>query len=350
MIQRQLKLRLTKKQERICEDWLWQLTGVFNFAIRKIEQDSKGGIYYSKFDFANLLADHSRKIGMPSHTMQAMMVQAYSSWERCFKKISKKPRLKGNGNKLASIPFPDAIKPPKGNKVRIPCLGLVRHHKQSLPDGKIKNGRIIKRASGWYLALAIDAQPNISNNFKPTDNGQIGIDPGFRDLLALSDGTKIKSPLELNNSANRLAQAQRGNDKKLVARLHERISNQKKDRNHKLSRQLVETYQLIVFSKDNISAIKKRFGKSVANANHYQLRQMLASKSNSCGRTYIEVGSKNSTKTCSTCGALSGPTGLAGLSVREWVCTDCGSSHDRDINSAIVTLNSGVGTTLERRA
>jgi putative transposase len=71
----------------------------------------------------------------------------------------------------------------------------------------------------------------------------------------LSTGEKIEHPRELEASARRLAQAQRGKKKKLVARLHEKIANQRKDRNHKLSKRLVEENVFIAFSKDNHKAI-----------------------------------------------------------------------------------------------
>jgi len=349
MIQRQIKLRLKPKQEALLNDWLWQCTGLFNWAIRKIELDAQGGVYYTKQGFQNILAGHSRKMGMPSHTMQAMLTQAYIGWQRCFKKLAKKPRLKGMRNKLNSIPFPDPLKQPVQNKIKVPGLGQVRFHKQSLPDGKIKCGRIIKRASGWYLALTIDAEPNIKHTFKAKNNRVVGIDPGFKDVIALSDGEKKKATLEYNQGLQRLAQAQRGHDKKLVARLHERIANRKKDRNHKLSRHLVETCELIAFSKDNIKGIQRKFGKSVANANIYQLRQMIDYKSSSCDRRYVEVDGKYSTMTCSACGSRTGPTGIAGLRVRYWTC-GCGTKHDRDINAAINTLNTAVGSTVELAA
>jgi len=348
MIQRQLKLRLTKVQEARLNDWLWQCTGLFNWAVRKIELDAKDGVYYTKQGFQNLLAGHSRKMGMPSHTMQAMLTQAYIGWQRCFKKIAKKPRLKGVRNKLNSIPFPDPIKKPVQNRIRLPGIGQVRFHKQSIPEGKIKCGRIIKRPSGWYLALTIDAEPNMVRGFKPEDDRVVGIDPGFRNVITLSDGSKEPAGLEYNEGLKRLAQAQRGHDKKLTARLHERIANRKKDRNHKLSRHLVETCEFVAFSKDNLKGIQRKFGKSVANANIYQLRQMLAYKSSSCGRRYVEVDGKYSTMTCSACGAQSGPTGVAGLRVRHWMC-GCGAEHDRDINAAINTLNAAVGSTVELR-
>jgi transposase len=104
-----------------------------------------------------------------------------------------------------------------------------------------------------------------------------------------------------------------------------------------------------VWSKDAHRGIAKSFGKSVASAAHAQLREMLSYKCTASGRRFLEVPSKNSTKTCSACGSLSGPTGYTGLSVRQWQCADCGSAHDRDVNAAMNTLIAGVGITLERR-
>lgn len=51
MIQRQLKLKLNTRQEQTLCQWLWHLTGVWNWAIRKIELDAHDGIYYTRFDF-----------------------------------------------------------------------------------------------------------------------------------------------------------------------------------------------------------------------------------------------------------------------------------------------------------
>ena len=121
----------------------------------------------------------------------------------------------------------------------------------------------------------------------------------------------------------------------------------RKDRNHKLSRRLVSENALICFSADNHRGISRKFGKSVTSSGHGQLRQMLAYKCRAGGRKYIEVPSKNSTRTCSACGCLSGPTGWTGLQVRTRMCGDCGTSHDRDINAAVNTLMAGVGLTHE---
>ena len=346
MIQRQLKLRLNRTQEHTMQDWPWHLTGVWNWAVRKMEADAKGGIYYSQKAFHNLLADHGKKLGIPSHTLQGLLDTAYTAWERCYKKLAKKPKLKGRRNKLTSIPFPDPFKDPEGTRLHIPGVGHVRFHAQHLPAGRLKSGRLVKRASGWYLCLFIDAPPQ---DIPHVADGQIGIDPGFLHLLTLSTGEKIPHPHELRQTEHRLAQAQRGTRKRLTARLHERLANQRKDRNHKLSRRLVADHQTIVWSKDNDKGLARSFGKSVASAAHAQLRGMLAYKCPASGRQYLEVPSRFSTKTCSACGSLSGLTGYAGLQVRQWVCAACGSAHDRDVHAAINTLHAGVGMPLERR-
>ncbi len=345
MIQRQLKLRLTKRQEATLQEWLPMLTSIWNWGIRKIELDAKGGIYYTPKGFQNLLPGTSKTLGIPSHTIQGMLSLAYQSWQRCFKDVARKPRLKGNRNRLNSIPFPDPIGRPEGNRIRVPGMGMVRFHKQDIPEGKIKNGRIVRRASGWHLCLFIDAVPN---TVPITGNGVIGIDPGYKHLLTLSTGEKIDHPRELQRNLKRLGQAQRGRAKKLAARLQERIANQRKDRNHKLSRRLVSENAVICFSKDNLRGLSRAgFGKSVASAGHGQLRGMLAYKSRAGGRLYLEVPSKGSTRICSHCGAGTGPQGRAGLSVRQWECPACGTFHDRDQNSAINALIAGVGTTHE---
>lgn len=343
MIQHQVKLKLTKHQERDLDRYLYHLTSVWNWAIKKIEHDARDHVYHSPKGFQNLLTGHSVKLEIPSHVLQGVLVTAHESWRRCFKGISRRPRLRGRRKKLTSILFPDPIKTCNG-RVALLGVGRVRYHKQELPEGKIKRGRVVKRASGWYLCLFIDAEPNAISRVA---DGRIGIDPGFKDLLTLSTGEKIVHPQEFRVAESRLAQAQRGGNKQLTARIQERTANRRKDRNHKLSRRLVSENVTICFLKDNHRAIAKRFGKSVADSGHGQLRDMLSYKCRTGDAELIFPENRNSTRTCSTCGALTGPTGLAGLKVREWDCAACGSHHDRDTNSSRNALIFGVGTTHE---
>lgn len=344
MIQRQVKLKLTPRQERKLDHWLRHLGSVWNWGVRKIEQDAQGGVYYTSLGFRNLLNGHGQKIGVPQDAVCGTLWTVHTSWQRCFKKLSRKPRLKGRRNRLNSIAFAHGTKLIDG-RIAIKCLGRLRFHKQDVPAGHIGQFRLVKRASGWYACLLIQIE---SAPIPRCASGRIGIDPGFTNLLTLSTGEQVKHSRELEMSASRLAQAQRGSKKLLTSRLHERIANQRRDRNHKLSRRLVSENIFIAFSADHHSRIAKRFGKSVASSGHRQLRSMLAYKSRAGGTIYVEPESKHSTMRCSACQALTGPTGLSGLAVRHWVCP-CGTEHDRDINAAINTLIAGAGAALERK-
>ena len=346
MIVRQLKLKLNKTQENQLNQWMWNLTGVWNWACKKIENDAKGGIYYSPKSFQNLLAKHGKRLDIPSHTLQGVLLQAHTAWQRCFKKIAKKPRLKGQRNKLNSVPFIDPIKPPVDKRISIPGIGKLRFHKQDLPEGKIKCGRIVKRTSGWYLCLWIDAV----HSFKVENTDKVvGIDPGFSTLLTLSDGTKIENPRELRKGEERIAQTQRGKRFKLAARLQERQENRRKDRNHKISRKLVESYKTVIYSDDSFKGLARKHGKSVSEAGLGQLIRMITYKGRTAGRDVISVNSRFTTMTCSVCGARTGPHGWNGLAVRQWNCA-CGAHHDRDVNAAWNVLYAGAGIALKSEA
>ncbi len=345
MLTRELKLKLTRKQEVTLASWLWHLTGIYNWAKRKIELDAKDNFYYSKKDFQNLLASQGKNFGIPSHTIQGTLIQSWNAWDRCFKKLAEEPHLKSVRRKLKSIPFPDVI--PRSRltpkKIRLPNLGDVRYYKQEIPEGNIKQARIVKKASGWYVQLWIDT--NHIFRVKDTEE-KVGIDTGFKNVAVLSNGVKYENERNFIKGQKRLAQAQRGKRKQLAARLHERIKNRRKDHNHKISKEIVQNYKEIYITNDNLRGQVTIFGKSVSDAGISQLRQFISYKGDNHGRKCVLVDSPYTTKTCSSCGSRTGPTGLNGLAVRNWVCSVCGTLHDRDTNSGKVVLNFGLGYNL----
>jgi len=105
MIQVQLKLKPTARQERQLDHWLRHLAAVWNWSLRKVELDR-----CSRFDLINLLAGHGPKIGIPSHVLQATAGGACQAWDRCFRGLARKPRFKSRRNNLNNIPFPDALR------------------------------------------------------------------------------------------------------------------------------------------------------------------------------------------------------------------------------------------------
>ena len=344
MIQVQLKLRPTKAQARQLDRWLWHLTGVWNWAFRQIEHEPGLSVY----DLKRRVNGHAAKVGISNYAIGGTISTVKQAWTRARAGLAGAPRLKSRRRPLSSIVLDhwESWRLRGSRRASLPFIGMVRYHEQVIPSGHIGSARLVKRASGWYLCLFIKAEPVLIEH---VGSGEIGIDPGFSSLLTLSTGEKIQHPHEWASQETRLGQAKRGQRKLLAARLQERTANRRRNRNHHLSRRLIAENQFIAFSGDRHRAIAIRFGKSVASAGHYQLRSMLAYKSRTGGREYIEVPSRNSTRTCSACGALTGPTGLAGLKVRQWVCTACGVEHERDVNAAQNTLIAGRGLRHERR-
>ena len=88
--------------------------------------------------------------------------------------------------------------------------------------------------------------------------------------------------------------------------------------------------------------VKTRMAKSVLDAGWCMLKRMLQYKGEHAGRSVSVVNERNTTRACSVCGAFTGPTGTDKLGVRHWVCPECGTGHDRDINAARNILNAGL--------
>jgi transposase len=340
-----LKLRPTCAQEAVFRRWLWHLTGLHNWTIKSIEREAQAGRYPSASDIKRRINGHSQRMGVPVDAMHAVVDTAAESWRRCFRKLARKPQLRGARRPLNSIGFAHGIKTIKNGRVHIPNIGLVRFHRQEFQSGHCGYARIVRRASGWYLCLFLKSAPR---PIVRSGDREVGLDPGFSSLLTLSTGEVIERASEWPSGSARLAQAQRGRRKQLTARLQERIANRRKNRNHHISRQLVSENSLIAFSADNRAGMARaRFGKSVASAGHGQLLLQLRYKCLHGGSELVEVDSRNSTRTCSACGALTGPTGYAGLSIRSWECSVCGTGHDRDGNAAVNILTTGRGLRLK---
>jgi putative transposase len=139
-----------------------------------------------------------------------------------------------------------------------------------------------------------------------------------------------------------LSKAQRARKKKRIKAIHAKISNRRKDFLHKLSSRLMDECGGIFVGNVNASGLAKtRMAKSVLDAGWSALRTMLAYKA-MARRVWFEVIDEVfSTQTCSECGALGGPKGIAGLGIRDWACTEYGVHHDRDVNSAKLILALG---------
>lgn len=139
--------------------------------------------------------------------------------------------------------------------------------------------------------------------------------------------------------------AQRANNKKQVRNIHAKIKNQRKDYLHKISSKLVNESSLIVVGNVKAGLGLKSLRKAAKDASWSSLREMLRYKASRHGVKYLEVNEAFTSQTCSRCGQRpeGRPRGIAGLEIREWVCSLCGASHDRDVNAAKNILRLGRG-------
>jgi putative transposase len=109
---------------------------------------------------------------------------------------------------------------------------------------------------------------------------------------------------------HKIGQAQRRAHKRQAKRLHRKAARRRKDALHKFSRQLIDRYQLIVIGDvSSLKLVKTRMAKSVLDAGWGELKRQLQYRGQQAGRNVIIVNERNTTRACSSCGALAGPTG-----------------------------------------
>lgn len=188
----------------------------------------------------------------------------------------------------------------------------------------------------------------------PTNNFKIGFDLGLKDFLIDSDGIVINNPKYFRKSQEKLTKEQRKlskcikgsnnyNKQKLkVALVHEKIKNQRKDFQHKISHQLINENQVIISEDLKPSNMVKnhKLAKSIADASFSSFCSMIDYKAKWYGRTYIKIGSfYPSSKICHCCGYKNTTLTLAD---REWECPNCHLLLDRDKNAALNILEEGL--------
>ncbi|GAB3479130.1 RNA-guided endonuclease InsQ/TnpB family protein [Azotobacter salinestris] len=174
----------------------------------------------------------------------------------------------------------------------------------------------------------------------------VGIDLGLKDVATCSDGIRLESGRFYRDLEPKLAIAQRAGKKARTRTIHAKIANRRQDALHKFSRQLVNQYgEIHVGDVSPTKLVKTRMAKSVLDAGWGQLKTMLDYKCAHAGIVFKVVDERYTTQACSNCGALpdSRPKGITGLGMREWTCSECGGTHDRDVNAARNILAAGHG-------
>ena len=238
------------------------------------------------------------------------------------------------------------------NRIQLPKLKWVKCKLHRRFIGKILFATVSKTSSGkYYVSFNVECEHEIL----PKNNNAIGLDLGIKDLLITSDGEVINNEKLTYKYEKKLAKLQRQFAKKKkgsnnwnkqrikIARLHEKITNIRKDNLHKISHTLVKENQFI-FSEDlNIKGMVKNhnLAKSIHDCSWYELTRQLEYKSEWNERVYKKVDRYYpSSQLCSVCGYKN--TNTKNLALREWICPECGTSHDRDKNASINILKEGL--------
>ena len=216
----------------------------------------------------------------------------------------------------------------------------IRVFERELLDGaRWKCGCFAQDAVGdWWLCLPVERliAPSVAKN------DEVGLDLGLKDTVATSDGEKLAAGRFYRDIERKIAQAQRRGHKRQAKRLHRTAARRRKNALHEYSRKIVDRYQtILVGDVSSAKLVKTRMAKSVLDAGWGMLKTQLQYKGQQAGRSVRVVSERNTTRTCSSCGALTGPTGLDMCAVRSWMCSECGDIHDRDVNAAKNILAAG---------
>jgi len=291
------------------------------------------GKWLSGFDLDKLTAgatEYFNRIG--SETIQRVNAE-FATRRNQFKRAKLRWRAsKGSKRSLGWIPFKAAQLKRKGKSLRFAGKAFRVFERELLEGVTWKSGCFAQDAVGdWWLCLPVERE--VSQSIAPKE--AVGIDLGLKDIAATSDGNKLHSGYFYRNIEQKIASAQRRGHKRQAKRLHRTAARRRKDALHKFSRKIVNEYQTIKIG--NVSSLKlakTRMAKSVFDAGWGILKTQLQYKGQQAGRSVVIVSERDSTRTCSNCKALTGPTGLDMLVVRTWVCSACGVPHDRDVNAA----------------
>jgi putative transposase len=343
-----------------CARWAW------NWALAETQKaykdTGKGLTFVTMCASLPLLKQENEWLSeTDSQVLQASIRHLAAAFQNFFEKRARYPRFKSKHGKQ-SIQYPQRVKL-GGNKIYLPKVGKVEAviHREIV--GRIKTVTVSKNPCGHYYAsiLTDDGIPMMPIS---TEGKAIGVDVGLTHLAITSDGSKFDNPRWISKSEKNLKRKQQSLSRKkkgsnsrnkarlLVARVHERIANQRRDYLHKVSRKIVDENQVIVTEDLNVKGMtaNHNLAKAVSDVGWGTLTSFLKYKAERDGKAFVKVSRwYPSSKVCSECGYQNSKMPL---DVRSWTCPSCSKHHDRDINAArnirdegLRILASGIGAT-----
>lgn len=284
-----------------------------------------------------------------SQALQMAIRNLDNAFTKFFREKTGFPNWKSKKNPVQSFQIPQhyVVDFEKGN-VKLPKIGKIKASFSREFDGICKTATVSRSTTGkYYISILVDDGKELPEKEKFTDDTTIGVDVGIKDFAILSDGEKIENPKYLKNSlqklkvlSRRLSKKQKGSNnckkaKLKLAKLHEKISNQRNDFQHKLSKRLVSENQAIALETLKVCNMIKNhnLAQPILDAGWSSFVTKLEYKADWYGKTVLRIGQfEPSSKICSNCGSHNKELTL---DVRDWTCSSCNTHHDRDINAAI---------------
>lgn len=300
-----------------------------------------------------------------SIALQSSIKNLEDSFNRFFKKQSKAPRFKSKKNPVQSYTTKNNNNniQIEGNRIKLPKLKMVKFANSREINGRILRATISRKASGKYF-ISLLVEENIQELEKT--NRSVGIDLGIKDFAILDDGTVYNNNRYTTKMAKQLAREQRKlsrryeqakkDGKKLedaknyqkqkikVARLHEKVANQREDFLNKVSTIIIKNHDVICIEDLNTKGMLRnhKLAKSISDVSWSMFVAKLQYKADWYGKKIVKIDRWfASSQICSSCGVNSGKKTL---DIRYWEC-ECGAKHDRDINASINIKNEGLRQT-----
>jgi len=242
--------------------------------------------------------------------------------------------------------------------IRLPKVGFVKAklHRMPKDDWAFKSATVSMTRDGkFYCSVLFEYEEYVEAVAHPEDNA-VGLDYKSDGLYVSSEGKICGSPKCFRKGQDRLADAQRklrhkdkssNNYRKAcikIAKEHRHIANQRKDFLHKKSTEIANQYDMVCVEDLNIRSLSNKGfgnGKATLDNGYGMFLDMLAYKMHDRGKQLVRIDKWfPSSQMCSCCGIVHPE--VKDLTVRKWVCPDCGGEHDRDINAAINIRSEGI--------
>ncbi len=331
---------------------------VWNFYLNKTNtqyQETGKGMTYCQMakDLTQLkkLSDYEWLQEPTAAVLQQSLKNLETAFKNFFSKRTGFPKFKSKHSKQ-SIRFPESCSIKDGG-LKLPKLGIIKASLSKNVHGKIKSVTVSKTSTDKYFAAILFETKDLTIS----KQGKIsGIDLGLNSLVTVFDGEncyKVDPIKPTRKYAKRLRVRQKALSRKVkgsnnrrkaikvVARIHEKISNTRQDFLHKLSRKLCDDNQVIVAENLCIKGlVRTKLAKSIHDASFGMLLNFISYKLETEGGKFVQVDRFfPSTKLCSCCGYKND---LLNLSIREWICPSCQTTHDRDENASRNLRSEGI--------